>query len=646
MDFLILTRSANDWRNQQEVASQAFLNKSFYKLDKKNKVQNISLGNLAIITNSDNIITSDQNSFLFDGYFISNDIYHSRETAPTYNALEHLINNQKNITGCYTTIKLNKKDLNLSLYTDILSQYIVFTYSMNGNIIAFSNNPYILEEYIKKLGEPVFRSLENACLQVSYLSGLSNTSPFDKISLLPARASIHYNNSTHTFYTREELSRENLLNGTKSYAEALELFIHDFQHNCKKIIDQKNKHLITDLSGGVDSRMVLSGLLNEDYHDMHFFNINNNLNNISADRKVAIELAEKFNLKGGVGVTDATTSTATKNSYLSFGTGTKIIYGSGHYMGLLPYAFEDYGELILLNYGRVTGYCGEHSRAPGPNLGMLIKKLNKSWFTKKSTKVKLITNKYMDHCTGLGRNNGAQYLTELGREVAYNQFQSYFDELISDDIDAKLINTMTYLENRSRFHFGIRSVNGNRTRMVYSPLSSPTMLKIHPHMRYGHIFSNRIGHDLMIKLVGKDIAYHAYADFRWSSNILGDYAKDYIENNKIHYSGDGNLREDIFPNPICLREANPTKPECEYTKWLSEGSFADSSATLRDFILEYLDPNHRVWSIFNRTIFSTIDTNVISSQENMNFQRVLSAIVFASGLSNTSKLDRQLNIFN
>lgn len=393
------------------------------------------------------------------------------------------------------------------------------------------------------------------------------------------------------------------------------------------------------MSGGVDSRLTLACIIGAGVKEsFKFFNINNSLNKKSADQIVAESLAEKFDLQGGQGITEAITGTATKNSFYRINGGNKVLFGTYAYFGLLPAAFEDYGEVKLNDYGRVTGYCGEHTRAPGPNLGNIVRAESNEF-------VHLATKAYLQNWFDTSKNNASKFLEPDSKLSMEAPLFEYITEIVNEVGDNKLLNTLFYLENRSRFHFGVRRQVGNKARIVLSPLGSPLLLKLHKSLTYGQIFSNKIALDLMISLVGKSLALMPYAEFRWARNVIDDIAPDYIDKCVIIHDREKEMgdKSHVFPPPVILTKISDHGPIASgYSEYL--GSNSDSLASFIYYILNCIE--HSTGNHFAIERLKSFDESKASPQEKMNIRRLLSAIVFYYGIGQVPKISKELDVSN
>ena len=559
-------------------------------------------------------------NFFFDGYVFLNKLFHSRLNLDEVK-LSDLIN-VKCKTGCFVAIDNNESFT--WMFTDDLGQYPVFIlYNKLNKAIAVSNNIYLLKSLAKTLKIDVTPNIENAVNLTTYLSSLQSTPVFNKISRLKPGASIKvksngileiiydYSWRSKTFYENsEDLSEKQLI----------DLICKKLKSNINCLLELKLNNLLVDLSGGFDSRLVLASILGIDgaSNAFKYFNINNTMSGISADRDISLALMKIYKLTGGIGITDKVNSTATHNSLVNFPRLKRIKLGSINYNYELPYAFEDYGELEINEYVRTTGYLGEHTQGPGLNFVTLFKSLvndleNPLNSIDKKGSDYVATN-FASHLTVKGQNNGAYFLKKEAQSILTKNLKTYFQDIfLEPKLPIKLFNSILYTENRSRFHFGNRIAKGNQRRIVLAPLGVPEICSALKFLNYGEIITNKLGYLLMTNLGGKKLSWMPFANKRWSKNVIGEEFDQYL--NHIE-----NTRNDIsglkFPEPIKLGAIEDVKKE-NYENFISE-----------------IPSNSDAWEVFDRELLLSYIKSPLEFKYNMktfagmNFERIMSALTF------------------
>lgn len=589
---------------------------------------------LTISSNRKELDDIDKSESFVDGYFILDEVFHSEYCDQSSANINELLSKYESVNGCFSFVKINDDEVDVR--ADILSQYQLFVAKVNGSIVAFSNNIHMLFAALEECGYIQTINKLHAAAQCTYLSALSFVRISSNVECLPfgQRLTLSENGRIEP---SEIASRRTVLglDNYSRYSEELNTVANKLLKDTKAISKfAQDKNIVIDLSGGVDSRLTLACFIGAgEEKNMRFFNANNSLKDKAADQIVAENLANMFGLSGGIAITEADTGTATRNSFYRINGGNKVLLGTYQYYGLLPYAFEDFGELSIKNYGRVTGYCGEHTRAPGPNLGKLMGEERDAFANQASTA-------YLDSWFAINKNNASQYIDHSIKSELKTSVSKYIDDVLEEIEETKLLNTVFYLENRSRFHFGVRRQIGNKFRIVLSPLGSPLLLKLHKYLTYGQIFSNKIALDLMCKFAGRELALAPYADYRWAKNVVESVSGTYIEEHIIVKNTKYEGPSLIFPLPKILTQLKDNGPvKTPYSDFLNGDK--DSLCTFIDYVLAYFGKEQ---DFFNLEKIRNFDENSASSQDKMNMRRVLSAMVFYGGIGVLNKLEEKIDV--
>jgi hypothetical protein len=532
---------------------------------------------------------------VFDGHLFYDHLYHPRYRAPSLSSARSVLSDIAHISGGFVVGVVDIAANQFEISTDALGQYTLYHASRVGEgafAFAISNNPYVLETLLAVCGVSGSRSALNVALNLSYLSSLASVSPFG--SIVSSAGCVRFKFDSDFSISR--LPRTRLYVAPQTYDAAIREAAAEIRRNCALIgafSQEFNVHTIIDLSGGVDSRMVLAGFLAASAEkDVKFFNANNVVDGSSADRVVADLIMDHFGLASGTSISESRTASTTLNSAKRFSVGGKPAFGCGHYFGHLPYAYADYGELYLDGYARAGGYCGEHARAPGPNLLQLVNGgATSAGFAKKYV--------------GFARANAAHTSTEFVTDDALHEteaaFRSYFDEL-QGELPPILTNTACYVENRSKFHFGMRTRNANASSVSLAPLATPALLKAHQAgLSYSEMFNRKIAYDLICELAGPELAHLPLADDFWRENAVQPDRRDASNSvqparrSAVHNGRSGSL--DAFS----LRTSDSPFAETEYDEWRKQTSFPDHRDALVRYLLEAIPASDPLWNYVSRT---------------------------------------------
>jgi hypothetical protein len=572
---------------------------------------------------TDKIESRGNESYSYDGYFFSDKLEHWFYSNFKELNFTDVFANAETLSGNFSILKVNIEQNLVEIKPDVFGQNPVFYYD-DENYKIISNNQQLVRSVLRQLGVKVEMNPMSVVFNVSYLSAFNNISPYREIRVLAPRSMITLragNISTHEYCSLKEF-----LHSDVEYDVLVDKICEDIKHRSNAIIDfalKYNAHCIADLSGGVDSRMVLASFLSTGRHkELKYFCVNNSHpTGVSTDRQVADDLMDKYGLSFGEGVTETSSSTASLVTCRGVDAKAKISRGILRYFGLLPYAFEDFGDTFMKNYIRVGGYCGEFTRAPGPNLGKLVNTENLN--------VESVTDSFFNHCTQQGKNNASVVLTDIALKEIRAEFFKYFSKVMSATTAPGAINALTYIENRAKHHFGLRSSLGNNCRVSITPIIDYRIPKLYQKMKYGEHFDNKIAFDIINKLGGVELAMAPFAEFRWSRNALGNLADDYILSCQVVKNISSDLTNKNFHLNTKLTSKNNSELLANGVDGLSGKKLESSAGTLEILIkcFDCLSEDDQIWNYLNRCEVKKI----ISQQsivDDVNTVRLVSSLLF------------------
>lgn len=534
--------------------------------------------------------------------------------------------------------------------SDVLGQYNIFIHSSDGQDFIISNNLYAIRNLLTLLGRSTSPDIDNLVLNCLYLSSFNNVSPVKCVKTIPSRMSVSFDSISGLRF-EEKNSRKDLLQGkAKTYKDAVRIAAEDISSNCNMIVNFAKKFGIytsVDLTGGMDSRLMLAGFLScNKAQEVNFFNIDGKAAR-SVDRVVSDLLSSKYSLIAGTAPCMTHHSNVIHNSLSRPTIGATLCYGSGHFFGRLPYPFEDFGDLFVDGFMRVSGFCGEHTRAPHPHLGAALEA---------EANPRQLALLFTSHWTKLGGNNFYWAFLNSGKDVLFRNFQEYFGELLGD-VEPRHAATFTYVENRSRCHFGLRGQNGNRNRIAVGPLASPSILALHRHLNYHEVFNNKIGYDLMLEMAGPELCELPFAKDYWRSSALGENKSargDAKRAKKAIWIDDGSVPSYISRIPIIISEALGDSQDSSEAfpnpidDWRTVCKKDDSISSVFSYLLDECSENGDLWAVINRSIIydlSNDDTSKLAAYDHasINIQRLAAALTNYVGAERTSKLSSHIN---
>lgn len=565
---------------------------------------------------------------LFDGHIFGDELRHPRYNPPPYDTARALMGDPMRTSGVYALGLVDTHASSLILHTDALGQYNLF-YLQDGRDFIVSNNPFIIE----RLAIPSeCRNVESVAIQLLYLSAFPPQSVFNDIHVLPARHELSFS-PAEGMKISEVIPRKQLYLPEMDYDAALARAVESVRDNCAMIADFTARfgvHTVVDLSGGIDTRMVAAGFIGAGRHrDVYFSCINNSRTGMSEDRVAAEAICSTFDLASAPIVADSPFSTTTHNSRKGFSSGGARSYGATNYFGLASAAFADYGEVRLDRFARVGGYCGEHARAPGPNLRLEVGSRGNA---------EDFAAKYLYHAVRPKATTARKFVKAEAHDIFIRSFSSYFSEIL-EELPPKLVNTVTYVENRSRCHFGTRSQSANRSGASFSPLATPNVLALHQHLSYSEIFNKKIAHDLIYELAGPRLAYLPFANDFWRPNVLPNQHKDYSTSYEIAKASPAGSRPQVNCDPVQLRDQDSAQVASTYDEWRGHRKLADDYRSLALYVMDLAGPNSELWRMVNKdTVVQEAEKGRLSENEHRNFLSFFAASIFYLGVTDIMKI--------
>ena len=557
------------------------------------------------------------------GYAFSRDrLFHGKAGS---GQLSHLWEAIDEAEGVFVLLRAGREARSLRVRPDVLGQYPVFYYQAGQDFLV-SDNPEMVARVLRHIGLGGEPNPLQVALNVTYGSGFGTGSSYRGVRLLPSRNEIVWDEDGG-FRLREIVSRNALLEKHHgSYDDAVRTVAGRLSARCRTIANEIDAHwhTVVDLSGGVDSRMTLAGLLrSESATRFSYFSYGDFPT--QPDRHVCDMLIQKYGLGPGIHIGQNTSAT--------YSTSAQITQGAARYFGLKPTNFADYGTVEISEYCRLTGYCGEHTRAWGPSL------LQKDLVLEPAGEV---AARLMVFC-----NLSESMLTETGLSAVRDALANYFAGLI-DEVGNKMLNQFTYIENRSRFHFGLASAVANKVRVSLDPLIDRQVISASTYLSFWQQKTNRLAYDIIATLGGKELAQHPFAEFVWNKGIgIGGY-DDYAANAlSVDASTPPQCREAVG---MGVAEVKPTVGRVETEFDRSEfSSLPDGERrTLRPsvergmllYLAEKIHGNDPVWDLVDRKhmIAAAMVDGPHSKLKETNISRLAASLSYYSGEAQAAPL--------
>lgn len=260
------------------------------------------------------------------------------------------------------------------------------------------------------------------------------------------------------------------------------------------IANSTSEQVISHLTGGFDSRLVLSAILNQGLQNK--VSIFCSGPEGSTDRIVADGLSRKFNLKrsNGAGLAPAPTENMSERLM-------GPLFASGGITNTGPIGRElsvpvsamggGYGEVLRTFFGarKITNSVGELDR-------------------------KDLTESFMP-----SNSSGTTYVSRAATEAISNKLFNKFELLQDEYKNLSFVADAYYTHNRNRYHIGQTSLLWSRVGSRFDPLYSVAGFEISRRITQNARASNVTGHDLLDSLHAELLSYPFDYD-RYNSSLL------------------------------------------------------------------------------------------------------------------------------
>jgi len=328
-----------------------------------------------------------------------------------------------NHEGSYLSIKTDNKSIIIE--QDFNGSYGLYLFKKD-EYFAISNSFLKLTEYLKNKYELSFNEdYSNQLLYSGLCSILYKETPINEIEELPRNISILIDKQNNTITFKEIDYEEHSL--SIDSIEGMTVLDNWFKKWIKIIrsLKKKTNNIQFNLSGGFDTRVILSIMLNAniDLNKVKIYSIDNNRHTHREDYKIATEIANEFGFKLNEEVFDTTPipfkdvlTPINTSAYLKLGFHNQFSFRTAKHQTPI-YSFP--------------GSAGETIR---------------SYYD--STPEELL-NKYKK----LANNYDNSFVEPLEKSLK-NTFEKLRNDFNISDKNSKLIPDLIYSEIRARHHFG------------------------------------------------------------------------------------------------------------------------------------------------------------------------------------------------
>ncbi|WP_123637307.1 hypothetical protein [Marinimicrobium koreense] len=370
---------------------------------------------------------------------------------------------------------------------DQLAQYAVFIWR-EGDDYLISNSLELMIQVLKLHRVVVRKSPENAVEALLYGTSFGGATGYVGVRLCCTTSLVYSEGQLrgddydflNKLYASDSQTYDELLDKTVTFLKSAARNLNP---------DKVGGKILSDLTGGVDSRMVMSLLMCSSLptEELEVFCLGSDAR---ADKIVADYLVEKYGFKPGVFYN--------AKSPEGVSPADSIERGVRRFHGMKLADFGDFGDGRIIGQTKLTGYYGELTRLfydfePGANEALADRLVS---------------------AAGVQQYFTREVMHGFKRKVC--GFLERIDALgvgFEDKLNA------LYLLNRNKVHFGMSAYLADNTRQAFHPLCSSLFTKLSGKLSREDRSVNRVAFDVIDGL-SKNLLCEPMAEKVWAQELF------------------------------------------------------------------------------------------------------------------------------
>ncbi len=371
-----------------------------------------------------------------------------------------------------------------TIEADPLGTYPIFYYE-SDDLLIVSNSSKLLSDVAQRMGVKLKRSAKAYSYFITIGACAGNTSAYDDVKLLPIGSKIKIDSSGSVRVVEGSISE--IMYSSDSFENLLDEAEHEIRENIKAIarISTDIRHRC-DLTGGMDSRLVVSAILKEGMSERFEFLTNGSYPN--SDANVAALVRETFSLRNAADRAPAMPTEPVVRDPIE-----AILVSLERANGLMEMNFNLSGRGT--DYFSLSGGQGELFRT--------------FWSNDRATaSIPRLERRISER--------GQPFLSRHGRRTLKNELQNDVDRMVAQGVRHEDLGDAFYLASRNRYHFGIAWATSSKR---FHPLYSPAAIRAATRLAREERKINRIGFELMGRW-SPELRALPFADKSWSSRLM------------------------------------------------------------------------------------------------------------------------------
>lgn len=389
--------------------------------------------------------------------------------------------------GSFSLINYDKNELKFT--SDPLSLSPIYIFD-NDRLFAVTNSPMLLENMLKEeFGVVMKRSSELAAYDITIGTGAFNVTGWEKLKLIDFDSEIIVSNDGKVSFLKKK-NEQSYLNPVESYEQLIEKARIDLVNNILAISKSSREKKVIDITGGMDSRLILSVVSSMGIKDSFYYYTDGE--HPYPDANVALHIMEKYGLKRVKFKNTVKTNIA--NNVL--GEFSKFLYqssGSSFMYGRVRSSTFERNDILAVGGGLAGGFKSTYSR-----------RIVSEEQDVKDAASSMIINKDI-------------VSDKFYRKVKDN-FVDYFSSLLKQGVSVKKAADWFYVLSRSRYLIGIGEETMHPVRPKVHALYSVNLIKAAMKLTENERNSGKIHFDL-IKKFDENLLYIPFAEKKWDESL-------------------------------------------------------------------------------------------------------------------------------
>lgn len=398
---------------------------------------------------------------------------------------------------------------------DPFGYYPIHIYDRDG-VFCAGSDPARMAEVLGRLGREIIRDLTIYGWFLMQGSGGENVTAHREFTLLPPGA--HARVDPHGVVTIHRRHPATLIYGDRPLAEAIDDAASEILINLRVLATAPFEHRVCDLTGGMDSRLVLAGLLHEGLEGAFVFDTKGN--HPHPDVNTAALIRRRFGLAWAGRI--APRSAEPGRDPLA------ALKASVARSGGLMSSFIAVGRPLddragILSIGGGTGGTMRRFLPSGlPDLPPWRRTLRRVRRGLTSAARPTPEDGALHTVVGHARTRGALLRPEA-REAIVGVIAEIADDAASAGIAPEHMGSYYYLQGRARYHFGVwwAANSGPGMKARFHPLYSPAAVRAAHALPVEDQTRNRLGFEIMRRL-SPELTRLPFADKSWHPSIMED----------------------------------------------------------------------------------------------------------------------------